>query len=39
VRGEPFESHFDLEPFAFPRIAQRLAELFVEIGALESLNA
>jgi hypothetical protein len=39
VRREPFESDFDLEPFAFPRIAQRLADLFVEIGALEPLNA
>jgi hypothetical protein len=39
VRREPFEPDFDLEPFTFPRIAQRLADLFVEIGALESLNA
>jgi len=38
-RGERFESDFDLEPFTFPRIARRLAELFVEIGAIESLNA
>jgi hypothetical protein len=39
VRREPFESDFDLEPFTFPRIARRLADLFVEIGALEPLNA
>lgn len=39
VRREPFESDFDLEPFTFPQIGRRLAELFVEIGALESLNA
>ena len=39
VRREPFESDFDLEPFSYPRIAQRLADLFVEIGAFEPLNA
>lgn len=39
ARREPFESDFDLEPFAFPQIAQRLADLFVEIGALEPLDA
>jgi hypothetical protein len=38
VRREPFESDFDLEQFAFPRIARHLADLFVEIGALESLT-
>jgi glycosyltransferase involved in cell wall biosynthesis len=39
VRREPFESDFDLEPFTFPRIAQRLADLFAEIGAIKSLTA
>jgi hypothetical protein len=39
VRGEPFRSDFDLEPFSYPRIGQRLADLFTEIGALESLDA
>jgi glycosyltransferase involved in cell wall biosynthesis len=39
VRREPFESDFDLEPFTFPHVAQRLADLFVEIGTIEPLNA
>ena len=39
VRREPFEQDFDLAPFTFPQIARRLAELFVEIGAIERLNA
>ena len=39
VRREPFEPDFDLEPFTFPHVARRLAELFVEIGAIEPLNA
>jgi hypothetical protein len=39
VRREPFESYFDLRPYAFPQIARRLADLFVEIGAIEPLSA
>lgn len=39
VRRERFEPDFDLGPYTFPQIARRLADLFVEIGALEPLNA
>ena len=39
VCREPFESDFDLEPFSFPHVARRLADLFVEIGTIEPLNA
>ena len=38
VRREPFESNFDLGPYTFPQIARRLADLFVEIGAVKPLN-